>query len=161
MAKSQFEQWLWDLSAAKVQHYHSDNGVFQAKDFRKACALEGQTQSFSGVNAQFQNAEAERAIQTIVYMARYYMIHAALHWGCEEGDDLDLWPLAIDHAAYVYNLLPQRSSGLSPIEFLTRVKSDHGDLWRLHVWGCPVFVLDAKLANGKKIPKWNRQARMG
>ena len=59
---------------------------------------EKQTQSFSGVNAQFQNAEAERAIKTIVYMARYYMIHAALHWVCKESDDMNLWSFAIDYA---------------------------------------------------------------
>jgi hypothetical protein len=29
------------------------------------------------------------------------------------------------------------------------------------VWGCPVFVLEAKLQNDQKLPKWNRRARMG
>ena len=43
-------------------------------------------QSFSGVGAQHQNAEAERSIQTVMYMARSFMIHAALHWG-EDGAD--------------------------------------------------------------------------
>ena len=38
---------------------------------------------------------------------------------------------------------------------------DFGGLYRAHVWGCPVFVLDAKLQDGKKLPKWNRRARMG
>ena len=161
LSKSKFEQWLWELAARKVKHYHSDNGVFKAKEFRKACDLERQSQSFSGVDAQFQNAEAERAIQTIIYMARYYMIHAAVNWGCDGTDDMELWPFAVDHAAYVYNLLPQRSSGLTPLEFLSSIRSDHSDLRRLHVWGCPVYVLDPKLAGGKKIPKWNRRARMG
>ena len=27
--------------------------------------------------------------------------------------------------------------------------------------GCPVFVLDPKLQDGKKIPKWNRRSRLG
>lgn len=70
LAKSKFEQWLWDLSTCKVTHYHSDNGVFTSQCFRDSCVQGGQSQSFSGVNAQFQNTEAERAIQTIVYMAR-------------------------------------------------------------------------------------------
>ena len=60
---------------------------------------EGQTQSFSGVGAQHQNAEAERAIQTVVYMARSFMIHAALNWGEDGSDDLSLWCLALDHAS--------------------------------------------------------------
>ncbi len=30
-----------------------------------------------------------------------------------------------------------------------------------HVFGCPVYVLDAALQDGKKIPKWNPRARLG
>jgi hypothetical protein len=30
-----------------------------------------------------------------------------------------------------------------------------------HDFGCPVYVLDASLQDGKKIPKWNPQARLG
>ena len=29
------------------------------------------------------------------------------------------------------------------------------------MWGCPVFVLDPKLQDGKKITKWNRWSRLG
>jgi hypothetical protein len=29
------------------------------------------------------------------------------------------------------------------------------------VWGFPVFVLEAKLQNDQKLPKWNQRARMG
>jgi transposase InsO family protein len=54
---------------------------------------EKQTQSFSGVGAQHQNAEAERVIQTVMYMARSFMIHAALNWGKDGSDDLKLWTL--------------------------------------------------------------------
>ena len=44
---------------------------------------------------------------------------------------------------------------------VTSTKSDHKDLLRTHVWGCPCYVLDARLQDGKKLPKWNRRARMG
>jgi hypothetical protein len=43
----------------------------------------------------------------------------------------------------------------------TRCKSDHSDLMRTHVWGCPVYVLEPKLQDGRKLPKWNCRARMG
>ncbi len=36
-------------------------------------------QSFSGVGAQHQNAEAERSIQMVMYMAGLFMVHVALH----------------------------------------------------------------------------------
>jgi hypothetical protein len=29
------------------------------------------------------------------------------------------------------------------------------------VWGCPVYVLEAKLQNDQKLPKWNRRACLG
>ena len=29
------------------------------------------------------------------------------------------------------------------------------------MWGCPTFVLDARLQDGKKIPKWNKRSRLG
>ncbi|KAL7504670.1 hypothetical protein ACHAXN_002258 [Cyclotella atomus] len=126
VAKLKVEEWLWEQARVSIQHYHSDNGVFQAEIFTEACKEAHQTQSFSGVGAQHQNAEAERAIQTVMYMARSF-----------------------------------RFSGITPIEMVTRCKSDHRDLLRTHVWGCPVYVLDPKLQNGKKLPKWNRCARLG
>ena len=48
-----------------------------------------------------------------------------------------------------------------PQEMLTKCKTNHHDLLRTHVWGCPVFVLDPKLQDGKKIPKWNCRSRLG
>ena len=62
MGKQHFEQWLWDQAAAEVSHYHGDNGIFTAEEYKKVCDNKGQTQSFSGVGAQHQNAHAERAI---------------------------------------------------------------------------------------------------
>lgn len=160
-AKVSFESWLWEEARVAIKHYHGDNGIFTADLFKEACAEENQTQSFSGVGAQHQNAEAERAIQTIMYMARSFMIHAALNWGDHGSDDLSLWSFAVDHSAWLYNRIPQRQSGITPMEMITKCKTDHSDLLRTHVWGCPVYVLEAKLQDGKKLPKWNRRARMG
>jgi hypothetical protein len=44
---------------------------------------------------------------------------------------------------------------------ITQNKSDHRDLMRAHVWGCPGYVLEPKLQSGKKLPKWNKHARIG
>ena len=106
---------------------------------------EGQTQCFSGVVAQHQNAEAERAIQTVVYMTRSFMIHAALNWGEDSSDDLSLWSLALDHASWLYNKIPQQRTGMTPQDVAISCKSDHKDLTRTHVWGCPCYVLEPKL----------------
>ena len=59
-----------------------------------------------------QTTEAKRAIQTIMYMARSFMIYTALHWTDDNADDLSLWSFAIDHAVWIYNRIPQRGSGI-------------------------------------------------
>ena len=80
MAKIKFEEWLWDISTVELKHLHSDNGVFTAEEFREDCKDKSQSQSFSGVGAQHQNAQAEGAIRTIMTMARHFLLHAYLHW---------------------------------------------------------------------------------
>ena len=96
-----------------------------------------------------------------MYMARTFMVHASLHWTERGSDDISLWSFAVKHSVWVYNRVPNVRSGLTPLELVTRERSDYRDLLRCHVWGCPVFVLEAKLQNDQKLPKWNRRARMG
>ena len=73
-------------------------------------------QSFSGVGAQHQNAEAERSIQTVMYVARSFMVHVALHWGEDQSDDLSLWSFEVKLSVQVYNRVPDVWSGLSPLD---------------------------------------------
>ncbi|KAL7529135.1 hypothetical protein ACHAXR_002811, partial [Thalassiosira sp. AJA248-18] len=134
LGKAKFEQWIWNLAGVCAKHYHSDNEVYDAEAFRQDCIGKDQSQTFSGVGAKHLNAIAERNIQTICYWARTMVVHSAIHWPSD--------------------------GGLSPLEIFTKSKSDHADLLRTHVWGCPVFVLDPRLQDGKKIPKWNRRSRM-
>jgi hypothetical protein len=47
------------------------------------------------------------------------------------------------------------------LELLTKSKADPHDLIPAHVWGCPAIVLEPQLQNNKKLPKWNRRARVG
>ena len=47
------------------------------------------------------------------------------------------------------------------MELITKQKADHLDLLRSHVWGCPAYVLEPKLQNGQKLPKWNRRSQLG
>ena len=89
------------------------------------------------------------------------MVHVSLHWTDRGSDDISLWPFVVKHSVWVYNRVPNVRSGLTPLELITRERSDYKDLLRCHVWGCPVFVLEVKLQNDQKLPKWNRRARMG
>ncbi len=53
-------------------------------------------------------------------------------------------------------------NGLSPNEIWSSAKGVSGVILSLiHVFGCPVYMLDATLQDGKKIPKWSPHARLG
>lgn len=56
--------------------------------------------------------------------------------------------------------MPSRYSGLTPMELLTNIKADHRNFLQTHVWGCPCYALGPKLQDGKKVPKFNRRARL-
>jgi hypothetical protein len=68
---------------------------------------------------------------------------------------------AVKHVVWIYNRVPNRQSGFTPLELPTKSKADHRDLLRTHVWGCPAIVLEPQLQNNKKLPKWNRRAWVG
>ncbi len=123
--------------------------------------MKHQQQPFSGVGAKHQNGRAEQSIQTIMSIACTFLIHVSLHWDEQGSDAVELWPFAVCHAVWLYNHLPNGVTGLSPMEIVTGTRSDLRDLLRTHLWGCPVYVLDPKLQDGKKIPKWNCRARQG
>ena len=74
---------------------------------------------------------------------------------------MDLWPFAINYAVYLWNRMPRKASGLSPMEVFYDTKSDHQELRGAKVWGCPAYVLDPRIQDGKKIPRWNPRSKMG
>jgi hypothetical protein len=125
MGKAFFKQWLWDQCVSKDKHYHDDNDIFSTKEYPCDCDKKGQSQSFSGVGAQHQNAGSERAIQTIMYMARTFMVHDSLHWTDCGSDDLSLWSFVVKHSVWIYNRVPNAWSGLTPLELVTKEWSDY------------------------------------
>jgi hypothetical protein len=87
------------------------------------------------------------------------MLHAAMR--SPEGLIItELWPMAMDHATWLYDHIPKMDTmdtGISPIEIWSRtVLSTANLLNEFHVWGSPVYVFEPRLQNsGVKIPKWN------
>jgi hypothetical protein len=124
---------LWDQCVSEVKHNHGDNGIFSAEEYRRDCEEKGRSQSFSGVGAQHQNARAERAIQTRLPILLQLLRELI------EG-------LVGTHSVWIYNYnrVPNAWSGLTPLELVTKERSDYKDILRCHVWGCPVYVLEAK-----------------
>ncbi len=57
--------------------------------------------------------------------------------------------------------MPNCQSGLTPLELLTKSNAYHHDPLRSHVWGCLAIVLEPKLKNDQKLPKWDWHAFVG
>ena len=158
-SKLQFERFAAQ-HGVYVKRYRADNHPFKAEEFIKSLDSTKQTISFSGVGAKHQNEVAERTIQTISWWARAMLLHAVLHW--PDAANLELWPFAMAHAVYLWNHMPRKDIRKSPFELFTKsVMPSELYLQRQHVWGCPVYVLDPRLQDGKKIPKWSPRVRRG
>ena len=157
-AKLEFERMCL-TSGVHVVTYMSDNGAFSAKEFTNDIISRGQHAKYSGVGAHHHNGIAERAIQTISNMSRTMMLHAGIHW--PDLVESSLWPMAMEYAAFIYNHAPNMESGQAPIDLFTRTLVPRQLLNNLHVWGCPAYVLEPKLQDGKKIPRWKPRSRRG
>ena len=111
--------------------------------------------SYSRVGAHAQNGVVERGIQDIATSARTMMLHQALMWPAHF--DMRLWTFALEHAAYIWNLLLDArfhvDRGISLIEIYTSSKLDTIHLWNENTWGCPAYVLEPRVQDGEKIPK--------
>jgi hypothetical protein len=143
----------------QIRAYHMDNGIFTKDAFREHLIQNNQQHSLSGVGAHHQNGATDRAIRLVQDMAQAMLIHLAIHWPDEY--DPALWPFAMEHATWLYNHTPKYEHGFSPQELFSGIKQDPHILQQIKVFGCPVFVLDPKLQDGHKIPKWQPCARMG
>jgi hypothetical protein len=133
-----------------VKSYRTDNGIITTN--------EKQVISHSGVGGHHHNGAAENAIKHTTYKARTMMIHQALRW--PDASDKTLWPLALEHAAYLHNHTPNSAlGGLNQEEIWSKSVASHSPLLHAHVWGCPAYVLDPRLTDGKNIPKWQPRSR--
>jgi regulator of replication initiation timing len=162
-AKERFESMALDYGVIP-QTYLSDNGAaFTSHGFASKIKELAQASKFAGAGAHHHNGVAERNIRTIISIARTIMIHAAMHW--PEVSDVELWPMAVKHAVHVFNRVPSIETGICPLDKFTSQRFPQNKLHDLHVWGCPVYVLDKRVPDGIKIPKWaprsNRYIYMG
>jgi len=156
LAVKRFEAVLADFGAV-VQEYRTDQGgAFVSAAFKAKLQEFRQIQSFAGVGAHYQSA-AERAIQTIMSMARTCMLHHAIHW--PEVSDASLWPLSVRYCAFIHNHVPDIGTGLSPHDLLSRTRWPVTGLHNLQVWGAPTYVLDKKMQDGHKLPRWKPRSR--
>jgi hypothetical protein len=76
------------------------------------------------------------------------------------------WPMLISGpwqfpkpACYLHNHVPSSSTGLSPTDLFTKTQWQQWKFHDLHVRGCPIYVLDKALQDGKKIPQWKPRSQ--
>ena len=156
-AKRAFEAYARS-HGVNVKHYHADNGRFADNAFLKSVAESGQTISFCGVNAHFQNGIAEKRIRDLSEQARKQLLHAKARW--PSAIELNLWPYALRNANDIRNTLADKEDGSSPLERFCRSEI-RPKLRHNHTFGCPVYALHDQLQGGKGLPKWNPRARLG
>ena len=138
--------------------YLTDSGAFKANKFVQHIRGHNQKIQYCGTNAHHQNGVAERAIRTISNMARAMLLHASAHW--KQGIDSTMWPMAVKYTCYVSNNLP-RNNNVSPSDLFFGARIPRHKLQNMHVWGCPVYVLNPTLQAGNKIPRWEPRSRRG
>ena len=157
-AKQSFEKLALDHGVV-IHNYLCDNGIFKRRAFVKHLHEHNQKVQYCGVNAHHQNGVAERSIRTVSDCARALLLHAALRW--KDGPiNSSFWPFAVQHACYLYNHCPD-ASGTCPADRFYGEEIPRHKLLDLHCWGCPVYVLDPVLQQGRKLPKWQPRSRRG
>ena len=72
---------------------------------------------FAGVGAHHHNGNVERAIQTVMLIARTMMLCSAIHW--PDVADPMLWPMAVQHAVFLHNHVVDDTTGLSSSDVFT------------------------------------------
>ncbi len=155
LGKQKFEQ-LAHTFGIRIKSYRADNGIMSKKEFMANVELNHQSTTLSGINQHSQNGIAERNIRTVCDRARTMLLHAILRW--PQTVSVDMWPYALKLAVDVHNATPG-PSGLSPEEIFLRQKARQDRLTDFHTFGCPVFVLEPRLQQGLKIPKWQPRSR--
>jgi hypothetical protein len=157
-AKKAFELHA-ESFGVKVKQYHADNGRFQDIAFKTHCEQHGQSLTFCGVNAHFQNGRAERRIRDLQDGARTSLLHAIKKW--PTAITINLWPYALRYANDVNNHVPAKGNEHSPIELFSSTTTKL-PIKQFYHFGCPVYVLDSNLqANKRAGSKWRQRTRLG
>ena len=131
--------------------YRGDNGVYKYNAFKEDIVKRKQTLTLSGVEMHGQNGTAERSIGTIVNAARTMMLHQALLWPAQF--DIQLWPFALSHTVYLWNHLSHATHSSTFLEIYPSTKQDKDILRNDKLWGCPAYMINPRLQDGKTIPK--------
>ena len=143
-AKKSFEAFARSMGV-QIKHYHADNGRFADNAFIQSVQDSGQTISYCGVNAHFQNGVAEKRIRDLQDQARKQVLHAKARW--PKAVSIHLWPYALRNANYLRQVTPDQTDGTCPLQRFSGGDISHNPKVH-HAFGCPVYALQNTLASG-------------
>ena len=141
----------------RIKKYRADNGSFNTRLFKEAVLAANQSIDYCAAYAHHQNSIAERMIQTITFRARCQLLHAMHCW--PSAITTEFWPYPIRLVVDIHNNSPLKN-GLCPLELFAGVKR-RANLSLMHPFGCPAYVLDSRLCDGGKSPKWDPRSERG
>jgi hypothetical protein len=67
--------------------------------------------------------------------------------------------MTVNYAIHIYNSTLDK--GVTPADIFTIITVPRHRLLDLHVWGCPVYVLDPQMQQGRKLPLWQPRSQRG
>jgi hypothetical protein len=118
----------------------------------------GQTISFCGVGAHHQNGIAEKRIGDLQRRATIMLLHAQRRWS--DAINTHLWTYAVRAANDSRNYTPTNEHDTCPMSRFSNTSS-LPSIHNQHHFGCPTYVLQKELQDGKKIGKWTDRTRVG
>ena len=83
-----------------LEYIFENGSAFTSKSYAAHLSNFSQIQCSAGVGAHCHKGVAEKAIQTIMSIAKTMMLHSAIHW--PEVSEPCLWPMAVQYATYLY-----------------------------------------------------------
>ena len=99
--------------------------------------------TFCGVGAHHQNGVSERIIKDLTLSSRTLVLHAQRHW--TEYITTMFWPFSLVAAADIMNNIHIDMHGQTPEMKFSNTIGSSTRLSYFHTFGCPVYILDARL----------------
>ena len=153
ISKTNLENFA-NLYNRKINHIHSDNGIYASKAFTQSIESSHQTHSICGVGAHWQNGSVESYIGTLTAKARTMLLHAMEQWGTIITTEF--WPYAISHAIRIHNSALCHKQTKCPYMLFIDEDTPHKTTDYRTLF-CPVLVLEHELQDGNTIPKFSRK----
>ena len=152
-------QRFFNNHGIKVCRYHANNKLYSKKSFWGAVADAGQTITYCGVSAHHQNGIETARIKNLRLVARTMLLYDRRYW--REDITTMIWRCDIKATGLQPNRFHLIDDSLSPLKIFSGVETTF-DLKLRHTWGCPAYIMDAKLQNhsggapemGTKIASW-------